>query len=156
MKRLEDLVNMAAQKGRRTLIVAVAQDKEVLLAVKSASDAGLIKPLLVGDPDEIKAAAKEAGLDISTIDIFPVTDKQQACNMAAGMARDNKDSILMKGMVPTGMLMKAVLDKGNGLMSGSLLSHIAFFESPYYHKLICITDAALNITRPAGKGRDHQ
>lgn len=145
MKRLEDLVNMAVQKGRRTLIVAVAQDKEVLLAVKSASDAGLIKPLLVGDPDEIKEAAKEAGLDITNIDIFPVTDKQQACNMAAGMARDNKNSILMKGMVPTGMLMKAVLDKGNGLLSGSLLSHIAFFESPYYHKLLCITDAALNI-----------
>jgi phosphate butyryltransferase len=145
VKRLEDLVNMAALKVRRTLIVAVAQDKDVLLAVKSASDAGLIKPLLVGDPDEIKVAAKEAGLDISTIDIFPVTDKQQACIMAAGMARDNKDSILMKGMVTTGMLMKAVLDKGNGLMLSSLLSHIAFFESPYYHKLICVTDAALNI-----------
>ena len=65
--------------------------------------------------------------------------------MAAGMARDTKNSILMKGMVTTGMLMKAVLDKGNGLMSGNLLSHIAFFESPYYHKLLCITDAALNI-----------
>jgi phosphate butyryltransferase len=146
VKRLEDLVNMAALKVRRTLIVAVAQDKDVLLAVKSASDAGLIKPLLVGDPDEIKVAAKEAGLDISTIDIFPVTDKQQACIMAAGMARDNKDSILMKGMVTTGMLMKAVLDKGNGLMLSSLLSHIAFFESPYYHKLICVTDAELNIS----------
>jgi phosphate butyryltransferase len=146
VKRLEDLVNMAVQKGRHTLIVAVAQDKDVLLAVKSASDAGFIKPLLVGDPDEIKIAAKEAGLDISGIDIFPVTDKQQACNMAAGMARDNKNSILMKGMVTTGILMKAVLDKENGLMTGSLLSHIAFFESPYYHKLICVTDAALNIS----------
>lgn len=145
MKRLEDLVNMAAQKGRRTLIVAVAQDKDVLLAVKSASEAGLIKPILVGDPDEIKTEAREAGLDISTMELFPVTDKQQACNVAAGMARDHKGSILMKGMVTTGILMKAVLDKGNGLMSGSLLSHIAFFESPYYHKLICITDAALNI-----------
>jgi phosphate butyryltransferase len=146
VKRLEDLVNMAAQKGRRTLIVAVAQDKDVLLAVKSASEAGIIKPLLVGDPDEIKAEAKEAELDISDIDIFPVTDPQEACNMAAGMARDNKGSILMKGMVTTGILMKAVLDKGNGLTMGGLLSHIAFFESPYYHKLICVTDAALNIS----------
>jgi phosphate butyryltransferase len=146
VKRLEDLVNMAAKNGRRTLIVAVAQDKDVLLAVKSASDAGLIKPLLVGDPDQIKTAAGEAGLDILNIDIFPVTDNQQACNMAAGMARDIKGSILMKGMVTTGILMKAVLDKGNGLMSGSLLSHIAFFESPFYHKLLCITDAALNIS----------
>jgi phosphate butyryltransferase len=146
VKRLEELVNMAAKNGRRTLIVAVAQDKDVLLAVKSASEAGLIKPLLVGDPDQIKAAAGEAGLDISTIDIIPETDNQQACNIAACMARDNKGSILMKGMVATGTLMKSVLDKGNGLMSGSLLSHIAFFESPYYHKLICVTDAALNIS----------
>jgi phosphate butyryltransferase len=145
VKRLEDLVDMAAKKGRRTLIVAVAQDKDVLLAVKSAAEAGLIIPVLVGDPEEIKAEAKEAGFDISNIDIFPVADKQQACNIAAGMARDNKGSILMKGMVTTGILMKAVLDKGNGLMSGGLLSHIAFFESPYYHKLICLTDAALNI-----------
>jgi phosphate butyryltransferase len=146
VKRLEDLVYMAAKNGRRTLIVAVAQDKDVLLAVKSASDAGLIKPLFVGDPDQIKIAAREAGLDISDIDVFPATDNQQACNMAAGMARDNKGSILMKGMVTTGILMKAVLDKENGLMSGSLLSHIAFFETPYYHKLICVTDAALNIS----------
>lgn len=146
MKRLEDLVNMAAQKSRRALIVAVAQDKDVLLAVKSASDAGLIKPMLVGDPDEIKKVAGEAGFDISNIEIIPATDKQQACNIAAGLARDLKNSILMKGMIPTGMLMKAVLDKGNGLMAGSLLSHIAFFESPYYHKLICVTDAALNIS----------
>lgn len=146
MKRLEDLVAMAAQKGCRTLIVAVAQDLDVLLAVKSAADAGFVKPLLVGDPDEIKEIAGKAALDLSTVEIKGVTDKQQACDTAAGLARDNKGSILMKGMVTTGMLMKAVLDKSNGLMSGGLLSHIAFFESPYYHKLICITDAALNIS----------
>lgn len=138
-------MQLAVQKGQRTLIVAVAQDKDVLLAVKSATEAGLIKPILVGDPGEIRDEAGEAGLDVSKIEIFPVTDKQQACTLAAGMARDIQGSILMKGMVTTGMLMKAVLDKGNGLMAGSLLSHIAFFESPYYHKLICITDAALNI-----------
>jgi phosphate butyryltransferase len=146
VKRLEDLVNMAAKNGRRTLIVAVAQDKEVLLAVKSASVAGLVKPLLVGDPEQIKVAAGEAGLDISSFEIIQETDNQLACNKAAGLARDNKGSILMKGMVATGTLMKAVLDKANGLMTGSLLSHIAFFESPYYHKLICVTDAALNIS----------
>ena len=41
--------------------------------------------------------------------------------------------------------MKAILDKELGLTKGSLLSHVAFFESPYYHKMICVTDAALNI-----------
>jgi len=146
VKRLDELVGMAALKGRRALIVAVAQDKEVLLAVKAASDAGLIEPLLVGDPDGIRMLANESGLDVTNLEIIAATDNQHACNLAAGMAKDRKDCILMKGLVSTGMLMRAVLDKGNGLMSGSLLSHIAFFETPYYHKLICLTDAALNIS----------
>ena len=51
----------------------------------------------------------------------------------------------MKGLVSTGVFVKAILNKDNGLMTGSLLSHIAFFETPHYHKLLCVTDAALNI-----------
>jgi phosphate butyryltransferase len=51
----------------------------------------------------------------------------------------------MKGMVSTGQLVKAILDKENGLLKGGLLSHMAFFESKYYHKILCVTDAALNI-----------
>ncbi len=46
----------------------------------------------------------------------------------------------------TGQLVKAIIDKEYGLLNGKLLSHIAFFESPYYHKVLCITDAALNIS----------
>ena len=26
-----------------------------------------------------------------------------------------------------------------------LLSHVALFESPYYHKVFCVTDVAMNI-----------
>ena len=51
----------------------------------------------------------------------------------------------MKGLIPTGDLLRAVLDKANGLRKAALLSHVAFFESPYYHKLLCVTDAAMNI-----------
>ncbi len=42
-------------------------------------------------------------------------------------------------------MLKAVLDKENGLTKGSTLSHFALIESPYYHKLFGITDAAMNI-----------
>jgi len=51
----------------------------------------------------------------------------------------------MKGLVSTGVLMKAFFDKELGLAKGNLLSHVALFESPYYHKIICVTDAALNV-----------
>ena len=51
----------------------------------------------------------------------------------------------MKGYISTGDLLRAVLDKDVGLRTGRLLSHLALFQSPYYHKLLCVTDAAMNI-----------
>lgn len=51
----------------------------------------------------------------------------------------------MKGFISTGDLLKAVLDKEMGLRTDRLLSHVAFFQSPYYHKVLCVTDAAMNI-----------
>ena len=43
------------------------------------------------------------------------------------------------------ILLKAVLDKQHGLRKGAVLSHVALFESPYYHKLLGVTDAAMNV-----------
>jgi len=147
IRTLNDLVVLASGKERRTMAVAVAQDKDVLLAVKAASEAGLIAPVLIGDRQEIIESAKLSGLDISNMEVMHIPDRHQACVQAVRLARDNKADILMKGMVSTRILMKAILDKENGLMCGNdLLSHVAFFESPHYHKLLCITDAALNIS----------
>jgi phosphate butyryltransferase len=145
LKSLHDFVDLASGKDRRRLVVAVAQDEDVLAAVKAASDAGMIEPILVGDQLEIRKSAELAGLDISGLEIVHVQEKQSACIRAVKLVKDKKADILMKGMVSTGILMKAILDKESGLLNDSLLSHVAFFESPYYHKLLCITDAALNI-----------
>jgi phosphate butyryltransferase len=145
MKKLEELVGLASQRGCRRLVVAVAQDMDVLLAVKAATEAGIIEPVLIGDQHEINKSADQAGFDILKVEVLPVADKLQACQMAVNLVRENKASILMKGIVSTSMLMKTILDKENGLLNGHLLSHVAFFESPYYHKVLCITDAALHI-----------
>jgi phosphate butyryltransferase len=42
--------------------------------------------------------------------------------------------------------LKAVLNKEWGLRSGSLLSHLALFDLPEYHKILALTDAAMNIS----------
>lgn len=146
IRKLDDLVILTSGKERK-LVVAVAQDKDVLLAVKAAFEAGIIVPVLVGDRQEIIDSAVLAGLDVTHLEIIHVPDNQQACIQAVRLVRDKKADILMKGLVSTGILVKAILDKENGLINGNaLLSHVAFFESPHYHKLLCITDAALNIS----------
>ncbi len=145
IQSLNNIVDAALKKGSRKLAVAVAQDEDVLKAVCDAADKGLITPILVGDKDEIVAASAKAGVDASGFEVVQESDKSQACAKAVKMVKDGQADILMKGLVPTGQLVRAILDKENGLLQGGLLSHLAFFESPYYHKILCITDAALNI-----------
>jgi phosphate butyryltransferase len=145
-RTLNDLVGLASKKVRRKLVIAVAQDEDILRAVKTASEAGIIEPMLVGDLHEISRAAEKAGLDISKLEVVGITDPQLACMHAVRLVRDEKADILMKGMVTTGLFLKAILNKEYGVMNEGLLSHVAFFESPYYHKILCITDAAMNIS----------
>jgi phosphate butyryltransferase len=142
---LNNLVSVAANNGRKRVVVAVAQDEDVLLAIKSASEAGIATPLLVGDKQAIEIAAERAGYDLSGIEIIHEADSQKACIRAAGLIKEARADIIMKGLVSTTTLMRVLLDKDQGIMNDGLLSHVAFFETPYYHKIICITDAALNI-----------
>jgi len=77
--------------------------------------------------------------------LIDIEDKFEASAMAVKMIKEGKAEILMKGLVSTGVLLKAVLDKEVGLRKGALLSHVAIFETPYYHKLLGVTDAAMNV-----------
>jgi phosphate butyryltransferase len=145
LKSLDALVAIASQKGRKRTVIAVAQDEDVLKAAKMAMDYKLITPILIGDKESIQKAAIEAGLDVKGWEVLHVKDKVEACARAVQYIKEGKGDILMKGMVSTSILLKAILDKEKGLVGGGLLSHLAFFESPYYSKIMCITDAALNI-----------
>jgi phosphate butyryltransferase len=143
---LESLIEKARTKGLKQLAVAVAEDEDVLNAVRKARSAGLIEPILVGNKEKIESIAKNGELPISDIEIIHEPDATQACKLAVKLIAGGKASILMKGLVSTNILMRAVLEKENGITCGNLLSHIAFFESPYYHKIFCVTDAAMNIS----------
>jgi phosphate butyryltransferase len=142
---LDRFVDMAVEKGPKRLVVAAAQDEDVLKAVQSAFQNNIVIPVLVGDTERIHQIAVEAGLDIAGMEIVQESDKNNACVTAVKMIREGKGDILMKGMVSTGQFVKAILDKEDGLLTGGLLSHMAFFESRYYYKVFCLTDAGLNI-----------
>jgi len=145
LKSLNDIVELAKGKETRRLVVAAAADKPVLEAVKNAYNEGIIIPILVGNKTEIKRISKKIKFDLSKIDIYEENDPAKSSVKAVSLIKEGKAEILMKGLVSTAPLLKAVLDKENGLRKGATLSHFALIESPYYHKLIGITDAAMNI-----------
>ncbi len=145
IKKLSELSQMAKSKATQRLVVAAAEDNAVLRAVKNASENGVITPILVGDTTRIKELAAEIGFDLEKIHLHEESNPAAAAVKAVSLIRNNEADVLMKGNVSTGPLLKAVLDKENGLRKGGTLSHVAFFQTPYYHKLLCVTDAAMNI-----------
>lgn len=149
MKYISELVAAAAAAGKIKLAVAAAQEVSVLEAVVDAWKAGIAEPILVGDPEAIAAVAREAngghGLDISGFEILPVKDLYAAAAKAVELVKTGVADILMKGIMDTSLLLKAVLNKETGINAGHLASHVAVMEVPTYHKLLVVTDAAINI-----------
>jgi len=145
IKSLNEIVNIAKQKESRRIAVAAAADRPVLEAVKNAYKENIIVPLLVGNKEEIEKIGREIDFDLSGIEIYDEKNPAKSAVKAVELIKQGKADILMKGLVSTAPLLKAVLDKEKGLTTGSTLSHFALVESPYYHKLIGVTDAAMNI-----------
>ncbi len=145
IQKLSELVDLAKAKKQRRIAVAAAGDYDVLEALKNAEEYNIIEPVLIGIKSKIEEISKEIGYDISKHEIVDIEDRYEASLYASQIIRDGYADILMKGLVSTGVLLKAVLDKEHGLRKGDILSHVALFETPQYHKLLGITDAAMNV-----------
>ncbi len=145
IKHLSQLVELAKNKTKQRVAVAAAGDHHVLEALKNAVEEDIIEPVLIGDPEKIKGIANELGFNIESFEIIEEQDNFNASLTACKLIGAGKADILMKGLVSSGILLKAVLDKQHGLRKGAVLSHVALFESPYYHKLLGVTDAAMNV-----------
>ncbi len=145
MINFAEIMQTARQKGPKTIAVAAAQDLEVLLAVKNARDLGLAEAILVGDASRIRQIAQANQLDLTGVSIIDQADAAQACRTAVQLVSEGKAQILMKGLVDTAVILKAVLDKEIGLRTENVLSHVAVAEIAGYDRLFYITDAAMNI-----------
>ncbi len=145
IKSVKDLLNQAKQGQKMTLVVAAAQDEDVLYAVCKAAEEGVIVPILVGDQPEIERIGREQALDISNYTVIHEPDLTASARCAVQLVSEGRGDFLMKGLIDTAILLKAVLDKEIGLRTERLLSHVMIYEVPHYHKLLFLTDGGMNI-----------
>jgi phosphate butyryltransferase len=145
MKTISDLIKKAIEKKSAVIAVAVAQDHHVLEAIKEAYQLGIADFILIGDKEKIEAIAKGIQMDLSPFEIIDIPDIVEATQKAVEIVSQNKATVLMKGLVDSSIVLKATLNKQAGLRTSKKLSHIAVFEVPTYHKLLFITDSAINI-----------
>ncbi|HPV85669.1 MAG TPA: phosphate butyryltransferase [Sedimentibacter sp.] len=151
MNRFDELLKMAKTTVPKKIAIAAAQDEDVLMAVKSAYLEKICIPILIGNKEKIIELSQKINFNLDDIQIIESKDDNEAARTAVSMVSSGKADILMKGLVDTAIILKAVLDKEIGLRTGNILSHAAVFESDRYHKLFIITDAAMNIAPSASE-----
>lgn len=144
LKDFNDLIQKVKQVGKSTVCVAGADDEEVLKAVKIATDIGFIDSILVGNKEKIEEIAKRIGL--RNYEIVHNENPDEAALEAVKIVKSGRAKVLMKGLVNTSVYMRAVLNKEFGLRTGRLLSLLAVYELPGYHKLLYCTDSGVNVS----------
>jgi phosphate butyryltransferase len=145
---LDSLIDRAAQVSRNTVAVAAAEDLEVLEAVIAALDRNLANFILFGDKEKINSIFKSKthqNMSGKNLKIINAESSTAAAELAVKAVFNKEADVLMKGNIPTNILLKAVLNKEYGLRTGNVLSHVAVFEVPGFDRFTIITDAAMNI-----------
>ena len=128
----------------RTAVVHPCEETALTGAIE-ARQLGLITPILVGPAAKIRAVAVASGIDIGTTDIVDAPHSHASAAAAVKLVRDGDAEILMKGSLHTDELLGAVVAKETGLRTARRLSHVFLMDVPTYHKVLVVTDGAINI-----------
>ncbi len=143
-------------KGLAPIRTAVVHpvDTPSLLGAVEAARARLIVPVLIGPEARIRAAAAQAGLDLSPYEIVPTAHSDAAAAKAVAMVRAGNVEALMKGALHTDELMRAVVDRELGLRTDRRISHVFAIDAPSYRRPLFVTDAAINVYPSLADKRD--
>jgi phosphotransacetylase len=133
----------------RTPVVAVAgaNSPEIIESIGRAISTGIARFSLIGPPAEIEETARARGVRLTGVRIVPCAGEQECCALASTLAATGEADVLMKGLVQTATFIRSVLHADPPLIeAGGLISHVAVADVPVYHKLLLLTDAAINVT----------
>jgi phosphotransacetylase len=143
--KFEQLVaELQSQKAKTRIVAAAANDSHTIEAVVQARRAGLLEAAFVGDLQIITTILSGLGEDASDYMIVAAGSSEDCMDAALGLVHSGEADVLMKGKLETADFMRGVLSKNNGLRTGAMLSVIGLFELPGYHKLLAVSDQAVN------------
>jgi len=138
---------LARCQGLEPVPTAVAHPCEAsaLSGAVEAAHRGLIKPLLVGPAARIREIAASEGIDLGDLEIVDVPHSNASAAKAVGLIKEGRAEILMKGSLHTDELMSAIVSREGGLRTARRISHVFVMDVPTYHKVLIVTDGAINI-----------
>lgn len=125
--------------------VAYPCEASALAGAIEAARKGLILPILVGPADKIAGIARSQGIDLASFEIVEVPERHASAASAVELVRKGEAELLVKGSLHTDELMAAVVSREKGLRTARRISHVFVMDVPTYHKVLIVTDGAINI-----------
>ncbi len=141
---MEELLVQASHGTPMTISVACAHDHDVLRAVLMAQKEGVANAVLTGRREKICEILRELGANENQFPIYDAETDGEGARIAVQLVREGKAGFLMKGLLATAELMRAVIDKENGLRTERLISHVMMYQVPAYPKPLFLTDGGMN------------
>jgi phosphotransacetylase len=143
--KYEQLLLRCRGLERVPTVVAHPCEESALAGPVDAGAKGLIAPILVGPAAKIQEVAKSAGIKLGAVEIVDTPHSHASAAKAVELVREGRAELLMKGSLHTDELLSAVVARETGLRTGRRLSHVFLMDVPTYHKVLVVTDAAINI-----------
>lgn len=138
LERAEDLPELATA-------VVCPEEGHALEGALISAEHRIIRPILIGNPGRIEAAARELGKSLVGYEILPTGSDRDAARLAVDLVREGRAECIMKGHLHTDDLLKPMLDKERGLRIGRRFTHVFVMDVPGVAHPLLVTDAAINI-----------
>jgi len=144
MRSLSELIEMAKRAGKKNLVVVGAEDEEAVEATLMAKREGLVDRIfLVGKLQKLQNYANSVG-----VELIDSCDESDASEKGVKLVSSKRADVLVKGLVKTSTLLKAVLNKDWGLRGAGLLTHLAAIEVPTLDRVLFVSDGGI-VIRPS-------
>ena len=115
INKLDDIFCQLKGDKKVILSVAAAHDEEVLLAIQGACEKDIIKPILIGKEDKIREISREIGFNLDDIKVINRDTIEECAECAVKLVSSREADFVMKGLLDTSVILKAVLNKEWGL-----------------------------------------
>lgn len=142
----DQLLSEATLRGPKRVAIVGADQRQTLVAITKAHEAGIAESVLIGDTARMRRIVREEGLTLPPAEIITEADTRRAAEIAVQLVNEEQVDLVMNGRALPVDLMVAALDREKGLRLGRLISDVSVFEIPGFERLIFVSDMAIVVS----------
>ncbi len=145
-KTIDEIIQRVKNLPIKKIAIAGAESEEVLKSADEALRENIAESILIGNREKIYEVAKRCNVGLGAFSIVDAENEVEASKKAVELVVKGNAEVIVKGIVKTPVLLKAVLNKEYGLRTDRLLTHVFLIQIEGFDRLLIVTDAAIVIS----------